>query len=219
MSRVRRRGARIKRAGIVATVGAAALLMPATGIATGPFGSQERVSLVGADGDANLAAGLPQAAFDPVRQRTLVVWHDEPMDGRLEIYGRFVDALGVPLAGGVFRISTMGANEVDAFNALTPDVVFNPVTNEFLVVWAANDDQGGLDPQLGADPLLGPQEHPLGRPIRLGMHQAQTGRLQARCGDRTEEVGQAPRVVDQGQRPLGPQEPGGGTADISDRAA
>ena len=55
----------------------------------------------GADGDANLDAGLPQAAFDPVRQRTLVVWHDEPMDGRLEIYGRFVDALGDPLAGGV----------------------------------------------------------------------------------------------------------------------
>ncbi len=75
---------------------------------------------MGADGDANLDAGLPQAAFDPVRQR-YARRLARRAHGRAHSRSTAASSTryGDPLAGGAFRISTMGANEVDAFNALS----------------------------------------------------------------------------------------------------
>ena len=80
---------------------------------------------------------VPEAAFDPGSNTYLVVWVDGRDAGTRgsDIYGQRVSAAGVRL-GSNFRISGGGAVAQD----LSPDVAFNPVSGEFLVVWSDGRD-------------------------------------------------------------------------------
>ena len=39
-----------------------------------------------------------------------------------------------------FRLSDMGPDGNTSYNAFSPEVVFNPISNEYLVVWSGDDD-------------------------------------------------------------------------------
>ncbi len=70
----------------------------------------------------------PNLAYDPVRQRFLVLWMDSRHPKYDKIYGRYVDADGAP-QGDEFPISMQG-NAQDS-----PSVLFDDRKDQFLVAW------------------------------------------------------------------------------------
>jgi hypothetical protein len=75
----------------------------------------------------------------------LVVWTgDDLFDFEIEVYGQRLDADGAETGANDFRISDTGGTGVNPFAAFNPAVAYNPVDDEYLVVWYGNDDLGGL---------------------------------------------------------------------------
>ncbi len=105
-----------------------------------------RISRVNDGARIPVEADRPDVAHDPDRDRYLVVWDAdwEAIDPNTEIYGRFVEAGGVPTTSGeslAFRISDMGPDR-DRDSALFagwPKVAYDPLRSEFLVIWYGND--------------------------------------------------------------------------------
>ncbi|MFH1331356.1 MAG: hypothetical protein ABIJ48_11975 [Actinomycetota bacterium] len=103
-----------------------------------PLGSDIYGRLVSATG-VPLGDGLPIAtgagesrnpavAYDPATGGYLVVWQ-QWVPGSRDVYGRLLDATGVP-AGDAFLISTGGGTTG------SPVVAYSPAADQFLVVWA-----------------------------------------------------------------------------------
>lgn len=87
-----------------------------------PYGEEFRIAAL-----RGVSQKTPNLAFDPARQRFLVLW----MDSRHKddkIYGRFVGADGT-LQGSEFPVSMEG-NAQDS-----PSVLFDPRKDQFLVAW------------------------------------------------------------------------------------
>lgn len=109
-----------------------------TGAASLKAAPQARISQASGLGNTSGLAVEPSAALDPDRNQILLVWwgrDDQLPSGatRTIISGRLVDATtGQPL-GPVMRLD----NDDFGVNALQPAVAFNPMTQEYLVVWAA----------------------------------------------------------------------------------
>jgi hypothetical protein len=72
----------------------------------------------------------PHVAHDPVNNRYLVVWFHNTDAIKRQIFCRLFDSLGSPLG------SELKLNEVDARENYDPRVAFNPVYNEYMVVWS-----------------------------------------------------------------------------------
>ncbi len=70
----------------------------------------------------------PAIAYAAKAQEWLVVWKDESSDAG-DIYGQFVDRAGL-LVGAPIPICVQAAAQS------RPDVVYNPFTDQFLVVWS-----------------------------------------------------------------------------------
>lgn len=90
----------------------------------------------------NPASGAthPAVAYDSQLNRYLVAWvqSQSPSAANPEIWGRFVDALGNPSGTG-FQISNVPDGE-----ARDPDVVYDPLAQQYLVVWNVAGTQSGL---------------------------------------------------------------------------
>jgi uncharacterized repeat protein (TIGR01451 family) len=94
--------------------------------------------------DVDLFPNLAYAQISWVNGRFLVVWERQTALGESEVYGQMV--LGAAtggsnpgdLSGGNFQISDSMAGR-----GAGPSVAFDPVNDQFLVVWA--DDRGGAD--------------------------------------------------------------------------
>lgn len=110
-------------------------------------------------------------AYNPDRNEYLVVWSGR--EGGLtgtEIYGQRIDAAtGKEVGINDFRISDMGADGAPLYYLIAarrPDVVYNPIAREYLVVWYG-DDQGGDHFQIYGQRLdekgmeVGPNDFPL----------------------------------------------------------
>lgn len=117
-----------------AAVTAAAALVAATLAAAGPpVGTQVNVSQT----SPASASTFPAAAYDTELDRYLVVWvRSQGSDS--EIWGRLVDALGNPF-GAAFQISNVGPEG----NPFGPDVAYNPLSHQYLVVWHVLETQAG----------------------------------------------------------------------------
>ncbi|XMO86386.1 choice-of-anchor D domain-containing protein [Algibacter sp. AS12] len=79
----------------------------------------------------------PSIAYDPTLDRFLVVFEKEMINSDEEIFGQFINNSGA-LIGGEFRISKTGVDGNTALDAADPKIVFNPVTNQYMVVWRAD---------------------------------------------------------------------------------
>lgn len=88
-----------------------------------PHGEEFRIA-----GRRGVAQKTPNLAFDPVRQRFLVLWKDSRYKDYDKIYGRFVGADGSP-QGEEFPVAMEG-NAQDS-----PSVLFDPRKDQFLVAW------------------------------------------------------------------------------------
>ncbi len=88
--------------------------------------------------------GNTALAFNPQAHEYLVVWSglvDFGSGPEVEILGqRLVAATGAPAGADDFRISDMGADGDLEFQATNPAVAFNPVDNQYLVVWQGDDN-------------------------------------------------------------------------------
>jgi hypothetical protein len=115
----------------------------ATGAEVGA--DDNRVTFAGPNLDPAFDAERVALAYSPAADRYLVVWQgddDTPplVEGELEISSQLLDGADGMLVGGPVRLSAMGPDGSTAYAALSPQVAWNPVDDEFLVVWGGDDD-------------------------------------------------------------------------------
>ncbi|MEO1085456.1 MAG: hypothetical protein AAFY88_14550 [Acidobacteriota bacterium] len=111
-----------------------------------PLGARLRLSDMGPDGSTGFSAERPDVAYNPRAGEFLVVWHstDDTIDstGEIEIWGQRIEAgTGAEVGSNDFRISNQGPDGASNSDARRPAVAYNPVDDEYLVVW---DGDGGM---------------------------------------------------------------------------
>ena len=100
-----------------------------------------RISFLGTDGDTNFRAEEADVVWNSVNNEFLVVWKGETaVDGELEIFGQRINANSGALIGSNFRISDVGSEGDTARAATRPKVAYSATSNEYLVVWEADDE-------------------------------------------------------------------------------
>lgn len=84
----------------------------------------------------------PRVAYNSTNNEYLVVWHGEDLiDNETDIFGQRLNAATGAQAGATdFQISDMGPAGNTGYRGDQPDVAYNPVANEYLVVWSGSDD-------------------------------------------------------------------------------
>ncbi|MFN8392930.1 MAG: Ig-like domain-containing protein [Bdellovibrionota bacterium] len=118
-----------------------------------------RISDMGPNGNLSYGAYDPAVAYNPTANEYLVVWWGDDNSGSLvsgeyEIYGQRINgATGAEVGSNDFRISDMGSDGSTASSAMKPAVVYNPSSNEYLVVWQGID--GTTDQEIYAQRLAG----------------------------------------------------------------
>jgi hypothetical protein len=131
--------------GLLALVaGAMAGTARADAALSGPTGLDDfQISSFGPDGDTQYETMRPSVAANPAAKEFLVVWEGRAPGNASEIYGRRIDAdTGLTIDTLDQPISAIGA---PAYTARRPDVVFNPVNQEYLVVWYGDTPTTGDD--------------------------------------------------------------------------
>lgn len=122
---------------------------PARAVSLTEIGDNDfRISHIGPDGDTSYEVLEPAVAYNSRDDEYLVVWwgdNNAPglAAGEEEIWGQRLDGSGT-LIGDVIRVSDMGPDGDANYDAKTPDVAYNVVDNEYLVVWSADDNTGGV---------------------------------------------------------------------------
>lgn len=129
-----------------------------------------RISDMGPNGDPAWDAQKPGIAYNTVDHEYLVVWSGEDdaagtANGEFEIFAQRLSATGVELGANDFRVSDMGPDADPNYDALNPEVVYNPTSNEYFVVWEGDDLGGPLvegEFEIFGQRLAGPTASPVG---------------------------------------------------------
>ncbi len=108
------------------------------------IGSDFRISDMGLDGDEDYDAFDPAVAYNSKNNEYLVVWSGDDGTGSLEddeyeIYGQRINGSTGAEIGNDFRISDMGPDGNNTFDAYEPSIAYNSTNNQFLVVWSGDD--------------------------------------------------------------------------------
>jgi len=117
-----------------------------TGILVGP---NLRLSDMGGSGDPLYGASEPDVVYNSQDQEFLIVWSGDDnsgglVDNEFEIYGQLITWDGAGTGPNDFRISDMGGTGDPDYDAINPSAAYNPILNEYLVVWRGDDNVGGL---------------------------------------------------------------------------
>jgi hypothetical protein len=113
-----------------------------------PLGGELRISDVGIEGSDWYNVYSLDVAYNPAQGEYLVVFEaqdDQPgmEDLGLEILAQRIDAdSGTEVGANDYRLSDVGTSA--AYNATLPQVAWDPVSNQYLVVFRADDNVGGL---------------------------------------------------------------------------
>ncbi len=108
-----------------------------------------RISDMGPDNNPDYNAFSPVASYNSTNNEFLIVWYGEDeRDGRLpgefEIYAQRINAINGELIGDdSTSVSFVGANGDIARAAKFPDVSYNNILNQYLIVWSADDSKNG----------------------------------------------------------------------------
>ena len=90
----------------------------------------------------------PHVAFNPLDDEYLVVWYsDDPAAGlsenEFEVFGQRLTGEGIEIGTNDFRISDVAGIGDASRGANQLSLAFNSFSQEYLVVWVADDDQEG----------------------------------------------------------------------------
>jgi hypothetical protein len=112
------------------------------------LGDVYRVSDMGPDGDPDYDAMSPAVAYNSTGNQYLVVWYgddnSDSVDNEFEIFGQRVDASNGSELGEDFRISDIGPDGDPSYDATDPAIAYNSADGQYLVIWAGDNDSGGL---------------------------------------------------------------------------
>ena len=113
------------------------------------IGANARVSDMGGTGDALFDAFLPDVVYNTRDLEYLIVWYGDDnggglVDDEFEIYGQRTDEDLVGVGANDARVSDMGGTGDLLYDGFHPSVAYNPMRNEYLVVWQGDDNVGGL---------------------------------------------------------------------------
>lgn len=141
------------------------------GLDGGELGGDVRLSALGIEGDRNWDARDASIAHNGARDEFLVVWAADDLaplvDGELEIFAQRIDAAtGAELGLDDVRVSVTGVDGDPTRDASDPAVAWNPVDDEYLVVWEADGLFDGED-EIFARRLGGADGLPLAPAVRL----------------------------------------------------
>ncbi|MEW6582651.1 MAG: hypothetical protein AB1416_07820, partial [Actinomycetota bacterium] len=108
-----------------------------------------RLSDMGPDGSTSFAATDPAVTYNGRANQYLVVWAGDDntaplVDGEVEVFGQRLTAAGAQVGTNDARLSDMGPDGDASFDAATPSVAANFRANEYLVVWAGDDNTAPL---------------------------------------------------------------------------
>ena len=109
-----------------------------------------RISDMGPDGATGFDADVPDVAYSPTAGEYLVVWEADDdtgllIEGENEIFVQRIDAAtGTEVGANDLRVSDMGTDGDNTFDARDPAVAWSFTHNEYLVVWEADDNTGLL---------------------------------------------------------------------------
>lgn len=114
----------------------------ATGAEVGP--NDFRISDMNGLGNTGGNAQRPAVAYNSANNEYLVVWQGHEANpplalGEWEIFGQRLAADGAEVGFNDFRISDAGPDGNTSYEAMHPDVAYNSINNEYLVVWKADD--------------------------------------------------------------------------------
>jgi len=118
------------------------------GAGTGP--NDFRISDMGGTGDPAYIAVGPSAAYNPRRNEYLVVWRGDDnvggvVEGEIEVFSQRMTADIVGLGPNDFRLSDVGGvGNTDYQVWFSPEVAYSAILDQYLVVWAGEDDLGGM---------------------------------------------------------------------------
>jgi hypothetical protein len=103
------------------------------------------VSNSGVGPNDNYNAYNPDATYDRVNHEYLVVWQDdEASAGEFEIWGQRLNASSGSIIGNDIRMSDMGDNGNDIFDAQTPAIAYSGArNNKFLITWSGDNSTDG----------------------------------------------------------------------------
>ncbi|GGK31665.1 hypothetical protein GCM10007962_27590 [Yeosuana aromativorans] len=100
------------------------------------IGSNFRISDMGTEGDTSTGAFLPKVDCSKTNNEYLVVWEgDDVINNKIEIYGQKISNLGVEIGSNDFKISNQLPIDDASFDARYPNLVWNEIDNDFLIVW------------------------------------------------------------------------------------
>jgi hypothetical protein len=112
-------------------------------------GTEFRISDMGGTGDTSFYGEFPSLTYNDDDNQYLVIWYgledvERMTDVSQEIFGqRISGATGAEIGENDFRISDMGYDRT-RYAAHDPAVAYNSTDNQYLVVWAGDDDTSGL---------------------------------------------------------------------------
>ena len=101
-----------------------------------------RISVTGSEGNEYSDAFMPSVTYNGTVREYLVVWYsDHGVNNKMIIFGQRLDALsGTEIGADDFQISDMGPASNASYDARSPRVAYNPLDDEYLVVWYGNDN-------------------------------------------------------------------------------
>ncbi|WP_395374999.1 hypothetical protein [Marinicella sp. W31] len=100
----------------------------------------------GWQGNPNIDALYPTLAYNSTDNNFVAIWSSNANAAGSEIYARLISANGIPIGN---QVNVSDIPNSDNLPAYDPDIVYNPIQNEFLVVWY--NDQEIFARRLGAD--------------------------------------------------------------------
>ncbi len=102
------------------------------------------IGSLGPEDDPSFDAVTPAVVHNSVDNEYLVVWVGDDdtaplVEDEFEVFGRRLSGSGAAAGPDSFRISDMGLSGSITATAANPAVAYNPVNNEYLVVWDGDD--------------------------------------------------------------------------------
>ena len=106
-----------------------------------------RISTVGPDGNSSYDAHFPRVSWGSGQNEFLVAWVADEVNGDFEVFAQFIDGAGGAQVGSDdFQLTSLGDGSAD-YDANRSHgqvaIAFNDVDDEFLVVWAGDDNKDG----------------------------------------------------------------------------